>query len=107
MKDTGVGIAPESIGKVFEPFFTTKEAVAGTGLGLATSAFLVEQANGVIRVRSELGHGAEFSVYLPATKARPVAHPDAGAAPPTEGEGTVLVVEDEAALRRLIAQAVE
>jgi two-component system cell cycle sensor histidine kinase/response regulator CckA len=104
VSDTGVGIPEEAITKVFEPFFTTKAAGGGTGLGLATSAIFVEQANGTFRVQSTVGVGTCFEVYLPAVKGRP--QPSGASSAPTgeHGEGTVLVVEDEPALRGILAR---
>lgn len=104
VSDTGIGIPEEALSKVFEPFFTTKAAGGGTGLGLATSAILVEQSNGTFRVQSKLGVGTCFEVYLPAVKGHP--QPSGIASAPTgeRGEGTVLVVEDEPALRGILAR---
>lgn len=68
VKDSGEGITPESIDKIFDPFFTTKEPGSGTGLGLAISARLVESFGGTIKVESQLGSGATFTLRLPGVK---------------------------------------
>lgn len=101
--DTGVGIAPEILSQIFEPFFTTKEAGKGTGLGLAISLGIVQQHRGWIDVESAPGHGSTFHVFLPC-------HPlpqDSEAAKPaapthSRGDTTILVAEDEAAVRGLV-----
>jgi two-component system NtrC family sensor kinase len=64
IQDTGVGIAPENLGRLFEPFFTTK--THGTGLGLAISQRIAREHHGSIRVHSEPGNGSTFSLSLPA-----------------------------------------
>jgi signal transduction histidine kinase len=64
IQDTGVGIAPENLGRLFEPFFTTK--IHGTGLGLAISQRIALEHHGSIRVQSEPGKGSTFSLSLPA-----------------------------------------
>jgi PAS domain S-box-containing protein len=99
--DTGTGISPETLQKIFEPFFTTKEIGKGTGLGLATVHGIVKQHGGWVEVTSELGKGSEFCVYLPAiTGGRLTGGEPAKPATLPRGRETVLVVEDEATLRR-------
>jgi signal transduction histidine kinase/ActR/RegA family two-component response regulator len=99
--DNGTGMSKETQSQIFEPFFTTKEQGKGTGLGLATVYGIVKQSRGHISVYSEIDHGTTFKVYLPALdKTVPVALPQkSGAA--VKGVGTVLLVEDEPALRAL------
>ncbi|MFI7372753.1 PAS domain S-box protein [Actinoplanes sp. NPDC049668] len=104
--DTGEGMAPEVARHIFEPFYTTKPHGRGTGLGLATVYGVVTEAGGGVNVYSEEGVGTTFRVYLPL-----VTEPAAGAAAPApsgavpRGRGeTVLVVEDEPALGRIVAR---
>jgi nitrogen-specific signal transduction histidine kinase/CheY-like chemotaxis protein len=105
VSDTGVGIDPSVRERIFEPFFTTKEPGKGTGLGLATCYGIVRECHGAIAVQSEPGRGATFRVLLP--QSRSLAAEDEadgpGAAP--RGRGAVLVVEDEAGVRRALARA--
>jgi CheY-like chemotaxis protein len=98
--DTGTGIQPELLEKIFEPFFTTKEPGKGTGLGLSTVYTIVKSHNGFVRTQSDVGKGATFTVYLPAQKAGRSADPTPQQAAETNGRGeTILVVDDEAAVR--------
>ena len=106
--DTGCGIAPENLGRIFEPFFTTKALDRGTGLGLATVYGIIKQHQGWITVQSQLGKGATFQIFIPASTAR------GGALQmtPTEqkvigGTETLLVVEDEAPLLKLMQHILE
>ncbi|HEX5385716.1 MAG TPA: ATP-binding protein [Gemmatimonadales bacterium] len=102
--DTGTGIAPDIMNRIFEPFFTTKPVGQGTGLGLAMCYGIVKQAEGEILVESELGHGATFRVLLPvATEETEPARPEAGGGS-MQGRGTVLLAEDDAAVRALAAR---
>ncbi len=130
VSDTGTGIPPENLGRIFEPFFSTKKEIpgAGTGLGLATVYGIVRQTGGFILVESSPGKGSNFSLYLPRTS--PEAE-DAEAAAATQrakavaaksrsqdteaslasadlgGQGTILLVEDEDAVRVFAAHALK
>ena len=102
VRDTGCGMAPETLQRIFEPFFTTKEPGRGTGLGLATVSRIIKQHQGWINVSSELRVGTTFRIYFPATD-RPMhcAHKDPSPAKPRGGNETILLVEDEPVLREL------
>ncbi len=105
VSDTGTGIPEENRSKIFEPFFTTKEMGRGTGFGLATVYGIVKQHRGDISVKSDVGIGSEFTVYLPCvdapeSKQAVVAAADAA----MRGSGTVLVAEDQEDLRELISR---
>jgi two-component system cell cycle sensor histidine kinase/response regulator CckA len=105
VSDTGEGMSPETAERIFEPFYTTKPQGKGTGLGLATVYGIVTDAGGSLNVYSEPGIGTTFRIYLPlATSAAATASSLPDQAPP-RGEGrTVLVVEDEPALARVITR---
>jgi PAS domain S-box-containing protein len=112
VSDTGVGIPPEVRDKIFEPFFTTKAVGKGTGLGLATVYGIVQQAAGRVVVDSVVGAGATFRVDLPwcdeMAQPRSSVMTPAPLPRPTAGRGrTVLLVEDEDAVRKLARTALE
>jgi len=104
VSDTGHGMSPEVKGRIFEPFFTTKGVGKGTGLGLAVVHGFVKQSGGYIDVDSEEGRGATFSISLPlideADAVAPTTPADVGA----RGAETILLVEDEEAVRHLLAR---
>ena len=104
VKDHGVGISSEHLGKVFDPYFTTKEK--GTGLGLATSYSIVKKHDGIITVDSTLGEGAEFHVYLPASE-KQVKKAAPEPITPVQGQGRILVMDDEELIRELAQTALE
>jgi len=102
VSDTGAGMPREVAERVFEPFFTTKPKGEGTGLGLATVYGIITQAEGYAQIYSEPGHGTTFTALLPATDQRAVEiEPVPPARVRTRGGETVLVVEDEEALREV------
>ncbi len=107
VKDTGVGIDEETQARIFEPFFSTKGA-GGTGLGLATVYGIVESSGGSITVDSTAGAGSTFSILLPAAIDEP---PALGADAPSAEEASifqrVLLVEDEQAVREIVAEQLE
>ncbi|MFZ2003453.1 MAG: ATP-binding protein, partial [Stellaceae bacterium] len=108
--DTGSGIAPEAIDCIFEPFFTTKEAGKGTGLGLSMVFGFIKQSGGHINVYSEPGSGTTFRLYLPRRKEEVAAAAPTGAVAPakaTGGSETVLLVEDNEAMRRVARRQLE
>jgi two-component system cell cycle sensor histidine kinase/response regulator CckA len=102
LRDTGQGIPPETLPHIFEPFFTTKRGAGGTGLGLSTVHGIVRQSGGFLSVASTPGQGTIFRITLPRHEG-----PPAAAAPrPARPSGTkLLLVEDEAPVRRLAARA--
>jgi PAS domain S-box-containing protein len=102
VSDTGCGMSDEVIARIFEPFFTTKEVGRGTGLGLSTIYGIVQQAGGYVDVKSELGRGTSFQIYLPQTfepESASVAEPKS--LQKLRGSETILLVEDHAALRQM------
>jgi two-component system cell cycle sensor histidine kinase/response regulator CckA len=103
VEDTGVGMDAETQSRIFEPFFTTKDPNKGTGLGLSTVYGIVQQSGGAIGVSSAPGRGTTFRVYLPRVDAplSEARRPPAPPAEPTTSE-TILIAEDEAAIRNLL-----
>lgn len=105
ISDTGCGMDKDLLGRIFEPFFTTKEPGKGTGLGLATVYGIAQQHGGWVEVDSIVGRGSKFRVFIPGVKTAsppPVSDQDAEI---KGGSETLLLVEDEVYVRRLVAQS--
>lgn len=101
VRDTGIGMSPETIARIFEPFYTTKPRSRGTGLGLSVVHGIMQQHGGEIRVDSRVGKGTTFTVLLPVTDREQIV-PTQKAAPNSGGGGQwILMAEDEPALRDL------
>ncbi|MGI9592742.1 MAG: PAS domain-containing hybrid sensor histidine kinase/response regulator, partial [Myxococcota bacterium] len=107
VSDTGEGMSEETAERIFEPFFTTKDSSKGTGLGLSTVYGIVQQSGGQIRVDTGPRRGTTFTIYLP----RSAAAPDPAHAHPVvknlRGTETVVLVEDEETVRRLLTRYLE
>jgi CheY-like chemotaxis protein len=98
--DTGTGIPPDAFPHIYEPFFTTKPPGEGTGLGLSQVYGIVKQHGGHITVKTEVGTGTTFQVYLPAFETEEAESYEQESMPPPEGKGEIiLLVEDEERLR--------
>jgi signal transduction histidine kinase len=108
VSDTGCGMSTETASRIFEPFFTTKEVGKGTGLGLSTALGIVEQCGGTLTVESKLDVGTVFRAYLPVTMEQPgIEAGSRTAESQAAGKATVLLVEDETPLRKLISQVLK
>jgi len=106
LSDTGCGIPPQILPRIFEPFFTTKEVGKGTGLGLATIFGIVQQHQGWLNVQSEVGRGTTFRIYLPRLTETSAADSfTSGLAGMPGGNETILLVEDESAVRDAVRKA--
>ncbi|HUI71315.1 MAG TPA: PAS domain S-box protein, partial [Spirochaetia bacterium] len=109
VSDTGCGMTEEVQQRLFEPFFTTKEKGKGTGLGLSTVYGIVKQSEGYVFCSSEPGRGTTFRIYLPRAHGEPqkMRREEGMAAKPIRGTETIMLVEDDEAVRRLIAAVLE
>jgi signal transduction histidine kinase/CheY-like chemotaxis protein len=109
IRDTGIGIPKQNLDKIFDPFFTTKPVGQGTGLGLATVYGIVKQTGGFITVDSEPGKGTAFRIFLPRHQAETNASLEPEQTQPRDitGEDTILLVEDEEAVRSFAARALK
>jgi hypothetical protein len=105
VSDTGVGMSEETRGHIFEPFFTTKEVGKGTGLGLSTIHGMVEQSGGYVEAASEPGRGTTFKIYMPRVVDARADSEKPEAVPAMGDQETVLVVEDQAKVRKYVAVA--
>ncbi len=108
VEDTGVGIPRDNLSRIFEPFFSTKEVGSGTGLGLSTVYGIVKQTGGFVFVESAVGKGTRFLIYLPRWKGEKGKTAEGGADDRKRdltGAGTILLVEDEDAVRLFSARA--
>lgn len=107
VQDRGKGIEPAIIKRIFEPFFTTKKMGRGTGLGLASAFGIINNHGGIIDLRSQVGHGATFTVYLPAASRVLEKRPDSVPALTTDGSGTLMVVDDEPYILKSLTNILE
>ncbi|MEM8883266.1 MAG: response regulator [Planctomycetota bacterium] len=107
VRDSGAGMDAETQRHIFEPFFTTKDRDKGTGLGLATVYGIVRQFRGAIRVRSAPARGTTFEIFLPQVPAEESAPAEEQQTPLAEGRGSILLVEDDDAVRALLVSELQ
>jgi PAS domain S-box-containing protein len=108
IQDTGTGMPPDVVSRVFEPFFTTKTGGTGSGLGLSMVYGFAKQSGGLVTIASDVGRGTTVIIYLPLTRNKPVAATeDALPLNPPVVAHTILVVEDEAAVRSTVRRQLE
>ena len=108
VSDTGHGVAPEHRDRIFEPFFTTKEVGKGSGLGLSMVFGIVKQSGGHLILESEVGRGTAFKIYIPRSVSCPSLAPRVVTVTPRmSGTETILVAEDEEAVRSLVRRILE
>lgn len=93
--DNGCGMNQDTLQRIFEPFFTTKMMGHGTGLGLASAYSIIKNHDGLISVKSRLGYGSKFEIYLPVTERKPFLEPEAADKRIFKGTETILLVDDE------------
>lgn len=105
VRDTGAGMKDYVKQHAFEPFFTTKDKEQGRGLGLSTVYGIVKHCRGFIELQSEAGKGTTFHIFFPSVDARPASDAIATPAPVGDGNETILVVEDEGSVRKLVVRA--
>ena len=107
VSDTGTGMDPETRSRLFEPFFTTKGQGRGTGLGLSTVFGIIKQSGGNVEVYTEPGRGTSFKVYLPRVDQAAPVEREALQAKPAKGSETILIVEDDEMVRKLVRETLE
>ncbi len=108
VEDSGCGMPPDVIERIFDPFYTTKEPGKGTGLGLSTCLAIIKSHNGFIRVYSEVGRGTRFNIYLPANTAASMDTTSNAKPAIPRGRGQlILVVDDEASVRKITQQTLQ
>jgi signal transduction histidine kinase len=104
VSDNGVGMAPKVLARVFEPLFTTKPGSQSSGLGLSAVFGFVKQSGGHVKVESQENNGTTVNIYLPRARSEQMAHPAPAETPlqPPSGDETILVVEDDAQVRKTV-----
>ena len=107
ISDTGTGMTEETRAQIFEPFFTTKDAHHGTGLGLASVHGIVRQSDGQIDVATNSGTGTQFTIYFPVARVDSGSILSSTTSPNLSGRETILLVEDDSAVRKLVARTLQ